>query len=237
MPEINLNNPEISSETAQEQESSQDKSIETEATQKPAQKTVSEEDPSIVEENISVARSAPDVVVESLHSTTVAEATDIPTANAPNQETNADLKKKRASSEGNAPDKAKPAKDKAPAVENKPFNEFVQQDYLPALKQGLQKQGIQDIDLAFEKQTIPINGYRQSECWQVIGHWNSKQYEFRVYFPSEDIQGQRAFSCADYKTHPSTLEPFLIDERRVTLDLLVFGVVQRLNAQKWLGRN
>ncbi|MGB3208973.1 MAG: DUF2996 domain-containing protein, partial [Crinalium sp.] len=36
---------------------------------------------------------------------------------------------------------------------------------------------------------------------------------------------------------PSTLEPFLIDERKVTLDLMVFGVIQRLNAQKWLVRN
>jgi len=36
---------------------------------------------------------------------------------------------------------------------------------------------------------------------------------------------------------PSTLEPFLIDERKVTLDLMVFGVMQRLNGQKWLERN
>jgi len=33
------------------------------------------------------------------------------------------------------------------------------------------------------------------------------------------------------------LEPFLIDERKVTLDLMVFGVMQRLNGQKWLERN
>ncbi len=36
-------------------------------------------------------------------------------------------------------------------------------------------------------------------------------------------------SCADYNRYLRILEPFLIDERRVTLDLLVFGVVQRLN--------
>jgi len=33
------------------------------------------------------------------------------------------------------------------------------------------------------------------------------------------------------------LEPFLIDERKAPLDLLVFGVIQRLNAQKWLQAN
>ena len=37
--------------------------------------------------------------------------------------------------------------------------------------------------------------------------------------------------------HPATIEPFLLDERKITLDLLVFGVIQRLNAQKWLGGN
>jgi hypothetical protein len=29
----------------------------------------------------------------------------------------------------------------------------------------------------------------------------------------------------------------MIDERRVTLDLMVFYTVQRLNGQKWLARN
>jgi hypothetical protein len=29
----------------------------------------------------------------------------------------------------------------------------------------------------------------------------------------------------------------MIDERKVTLDLIVFYTMQRLNAQKWLARN
>ena len=46
------------------------------------------------------------------------------------------------------------------------------------------------------------------------------------------------FICsADKFTLISTIEPFLGDERKINLDLLVFGVVQRLNAQKWLTRN
>lgn len=51
MAEVNLNNSEVSSDTAKEKasngSSNQDESSQTEATQKPAQKTVSEEDPSI----------------------------------------------------------------------------------------------------------------------------------------------------------------------------------------------
>jgi hypothetical protein len=33
------------------------------------------------------------------------------------------------------------------------------------------------------------------------------------------------------------LESFLIDEKRITLALLVSRTVQRLNGQKWLGPN
>lgn len=139
---------------------------------------------------------------------------------------------------GDKPAAAKAAKkEKAPAVEDKPFAEFMQQDYLPALKKILAEQGVQNLELTFEKQKVPIAGYNQDECWQVVGHWqNGVRHQFNVYFPQEDIQGQRAFSCNE-GSKPSTLEPFLIDERKVTLDLMVFGVMQRLNAQKWLTRN
>jgi hypothetical protein len=33
------------------------------------------------------------------------------------------------------------------------------------------------------------------------------------------------------------LESFLIDEKRMSLPLLVSRLLQRLNGQKWLGRN
>ena len=146
-------------------------------------------------------------------------------------------KKAAADAAGEKP-AAKAKKEKAPAVEDKPFAEFIQQNYLPALKAGLEGQGIEDLDLTFEKQRIPIMGYEQApECWQVIGRWNSDRRQFIVYFFSENIQGQRGFSYAENRGKPSTMEPFLIDERKVTLDLLVFGAIQRLNAQKWLVRN
>lgn len=137
---------------------------------------------------------------------------------------------------GDKPAAAK--KEKKPAVEDKPFAEFIQQDYLPALKSALAQQGVKDLELTFEKQKVPIAGYNQTDaCWQIMGRWqNGGQRQFNLYFPQEDIQGQRAFSCNE-GPQPSTLEPFLIDERKVSLDLMVFGVVQRLNGQKWLVRN
>ena len=143
-----------------------------------------------------------------------------------------------AKAEGDKPAAKAAKKEKAPAVEDKPFIEFIQQHYLPTLKTAFAKQGVQNLNLTFEKQKVPIAGYNQSdECWQVIGRWeNGAWHQFNIYFPEEDIQGQRAFSCNE-GSKPSTLEPFLIDERKVTLDLMVFGLMQRLNGQKWLARN
>jgi len=135
---------------------------------------------------------------------------------------------------------AKPAaakKEKGPAVEDKPFADFIQQDYLPALKSALSKQGVAELELTFKKQQVAVPGYNQTDCWQIVGRWqNGSSRQFNIYFPQEDIQGQRAFSCNE-GPQPSTLEPFLIDERKVNLDLMVYGVVQRLNGQKWLTRN
>ena len=229
-----------------------------------------------------VEQQAPSVSEEHSPSTDSQQATDIPTANAPDPtavhpdlnpdtaedkssdavsnpdesaETKPAAKKAATSPKGDKPaakaagDKPaakeagdKPAakaakKEKAPAVEDKPFAEFIQQNYLPALKTALADQGVKDLDLTFEKQKVPIAGYNQADdCWQVMGRWQNGLRQFNLYFPKEDIQGQRAFSCNE-GSKPSTLEPFLIDERKVTLDLMVFGVIQRLNGQKWLTRN
>ena len=135
---------------------------------------------------------------------------------------------------------AKPKKEKPPALEDKPFTEFMQHDYLPALQQSLEKQGMPGIDLTFAKQTIPVNGFAQAPaCWQVMGKWSVNQQfrQFNLYFFEESLQGQRGFSYTESKAKPSTLESFMIDERKITLDLLVACTLQRLNGQKWLARN
>src|SRR6478672_767873 len=152
-------------------------------------------------------------------------------------EAEGDAKQPAAKAKGDEAEAKPPKKEKAPAFEDKPFTEFIQQDYLPALKNALEGQGVQGLELNFAKQKIQVSGLSKNpDCWQVTGRWQKGQRQFQLYFPNEDIQSQRAFSCGE-GSKPSTLEPFLIDERKVTLDLLVFGVVQRLNAQKWLVRN
>ncbi|BAZ43524.1 hypothetical protein NIES4102_05250 [Chondrocystis sp. NIES-4102] len=133
---------------------------------------------------------------------------------------------------------AKAKKPKEPSIEEKPFSEFIQEHYLPALKEAMAKQGIEDAELTFVQQAVPIKGANNNEpCWQVRGKWQKGDRAFNIYFPDESISGQKAFSYTTYDNNPSTIESFMIDERKVTLDLLVMYTIQRLNAQKWLTRN
>jgi Protein of unknown function (DUF2996) len=136
------------------------------------------------------------------------------------------------------PSAKKAAKEKPPALESKPFVDFIQQDYLPALTQALADRGVTDLHVALERSKIAVKGFETApECSQVIGSWNDGQRQFNVYFFENDIQGQRAISCVDLGHTASTIESFLVLERKITLDLLVLGLVLRLNSQKWLLRN
>lgn len=140
----------------------------------------------------------------------------------------------QAASEGK-PAKA-PKKEKPPALEAKPFEEFINQDYLPALKQTLPKMGLTDVDLKFEKKRMPVTG-DNDDCWQVIGTWLGGKRQFIVAFSKNDIQAPKFYCCADNGAKPSMLESFMIDERKVSLDLLLLYTMQRLNGEKWLLRN
>jgi hypothetical protein len=132
----------------------------------------------------------------------------------------------------------KAVKEKLPAVEAKPFTDFIQQDYLPALTKALADRGVTDLHIALERSKIAVKGFETApECSQVIGTWNGGKRQFNIYFFEDDIQGQRAVSCVDLGHTASTIESFLVLERKITLDLLVLGLVLRLNSQKWLLRN
>lgn len=172
----------------------------------------------------------PSVAGEPVPSRDEPVASSLPTANTPNPKTAPAQDKPDAAAKA-------PKKEKPPAVEDKPFEEFIQQEYLPALQKAIVAEGVPDVELTFAKQKYAITGFNfAEECWQIIGSWQDGQRQFNVYFPDADIQGQKGFSCHEGKK-PSTLESFLIDERKITLDLLVTRLVYRLNGQKWLGRN
>ncbi|MEL6157660.1 MAG: DUF2996 domain-containing protein [Cyanobacteria bacterium J06554_11] len=145
---------------------------------------------------------------------------------------------------------AKPAADKKPAakkkekppkVEDKPFNEFMEQHYLPSLKEAMAKEGIDDLSLEFAQRKLEVMGQNDAEpYWQVQGQWaedGESQRQFNIAFIDEDIKGQKVFTLTANGAKPSTIEQFMGDERRITLDLMVLYTVQRLNGQKWLTRN
>ena len=132
----------------------------------------------------------------------------------------------------------KPKKEKAPALEDKPFEEFITQYFIPGLTQTLSKVGVTDLELKLEKKPLPIPGMADvGTISQVVGSFQNGQKRFGIGFVKDDIQGQKVFYWADNGAHPSALESFMIDERRVTLDLMVLYAVQRLNGQKWLTGN
>jgi hypothetical protein len=140
-----------------------------------------------------------------------------------------------------APPEAAPAKkEKAPAVEDKALPDFMAQDCLPALQKSLGDKGVAGLDLKFAKQKVAVKGYEAApECWQVVAQWQVEKQprQFNIYFFDENLQGARGFSYSIGNVKPSTMESFRIDERKMSLDLLVSGVLQRLNSQKWLARN
>jgi hypothetical protein len=157
------------------------------------------------------------------------------------EETNPQAPKTEApKAKADAAGEAKPAKakkEKPPALEDKPFTDFITQDFMPALTQTLSKTGIQDLDLKFEKRPMPIAALGNTDYWQLIGHWHGGNRQFIILFSKEDIQSAKFFCYADNGATPSTIESFMIDERKVNLDLLLLYTVQRLNGQKWLVRN
>jgi len=61
------------------------------------------------------------------------------------------------------------------------------------LKTAFAKQGVQNLELTFEKQKVPIAGYNQDDCWQVKGRWqNGIMHQFNI-FSSRRYSRARAF--------------------------------------------
>ncbi|PZO19873.1 MAG: DUF2996 domain-containing protein [Leptolyngbya foveolarum] len=132
-------------------------------------------------------------------------------------------------------------KEKPPKLEDKPFNEFMEQHYLPSLKEAMADEGINDLNLEFAKRKLEVMGQSgDDDYWQVKGDWEEPgegQRQFNIAFIDEDISGQKVFTLTSNGAKPSTIEQFMGDERRITLDLMVLYTLQRLNGQKWLTRN
>ena len=125
------------------------------------------------------------------------------------------------------------AKVKPPAPEDRPFEEFVPQLLLPALSREVEAYGGPAPELSFEQGAMPVVG---SPCWMVKGSLPGER-RFWLCFTAADISSAKTIAVSEGGGEPSLLESFLIDEKKITLALMVSRLVQRLNGQKWLGPN
>ena len=128
----------------------------------------------------------------------------------------------------------KPAvKPKPPKPEDKPFPEFIDTLFLPAVAKQLLKNGITADRLERIDGDRPVVG---GNCPMVVGDLPGGR-RFWLCFAKEDINSGKVIALADPGSDPTLLESFLIDEKRMSLALLVSRLLQRLNGQKWLGGN
>lgn len=134
---------------------------------------------------------------------------------------------------------SKPKKEKPPKLEDKPFNEFMEQHFVPALDKALGDDGWDEVKLSLVEAPLAVKGAdKQETYWQLQGqHPSDLAHSFNIVFTKDDIKSSKYFYYSQGDAPASTVEQFMGDERRITLDLMVMYTLQRLNGQKWLSRN
>ncbi len=125
----------------------------------------------------------------------------------------------------------KPAK--PPKLEDKPFDEFINNHLIPELKSSIEDKGTLVCDIKLIEGIRPVVG---GKCWMVFCEM-SEQRKFWLCFNKKIITSDKTILLAESNSEPSIVESFLIDEKKTTLALLISRVLQRLNGQKWVGAN
>ncbi|KAL0417938.1 UNVERIFIED_CONTAM: MLO-like protein 1 [Sesamum radiatum] len=126
---------------------------------------------------------------------------------------------------------------KAPA---KALPQLMDEDVIPALKATLEaQQDISQLQLSFNENKsllsllcISITAIFHTIYYNVEGALLKKgsPYTFWAFFP-DGINGPKGFSLSSYGSGVSTVEPFLVDEKKPTAKHVVFWVEKRLAAQ------
>ena len=135
--------------------------------------------------------------------------------------------------ENNTPVKTTPKPKKELPIEKKPFQEFINMHLIPALKEEIDQRGLEINNINLENTKRPIAG---DKCW-VINCDIKDTCSFWLSFEEEDISSLKSISLSKPNQKPSIIESFLIDEKRITLKLIISRVLQRLNGQKLIGVN
>ena len=127
--------------------------------------------------------------------------------------------------------KTKPVKE--PPIEKKPFLEFINDYLIPEIKNEFKLKGKEVNKINLQKTHRPI---AEDICWVIYCEINDT-CNFWLSFEKDDITSLKSFSlCKNYEK-PSIIESFLIDEKKITLKLIISRILQRLNGQKLIGAN
>ncbi|CAL5196000.1 unnamed protein product [Lathyrus oleraceus] len=130
-------------------------------------------------------------------------------------ETKGEVKAAAAAPKAATGKKAPPAK--APV---KPLPQMMEEDVIPSLKTILESnKDLSDIELVFQDNKLEGSFLKKGN-----------PYSFWAFFPT-GITGPKGFSLSSYNSGASTVEPFLIDEKKITSKHIVFWVEKRLAAQ------
>ena len=156
----------------------------------------------------------------------------IPAENDPKTKNNSaakvDLKE-----ENSIPAKNDPKPKKELPIEKKPFQEFVNVHLIPSLIEEINQRGLEINYINLQNTNRPIAG---DKCW-VINCEIKDTCNFWLSFEKDDISSLKSISLSKPNQTPSIIESFLIDEKRITLKLIISRVLQRLNGQKLIGVN
>ena len=135
--------------------------------------------------------------------------------------------------ENDPPVKSIPQIKKELPIEKKPFQEFINIHLIPALTEEIKQRGLEITNINLKNTNRPIAG---DKCWVIYCEIKNTCI-FWLSFEKEDISSVKSISLSKPNQKPSIIESFLIDEKRITLKLIISRVLQRLNGQKLIGVN
>ena len=142
-----------------------------------------------------------------------------------------DINEKKVGEENLKPLKIKPKKELP--IEKKPFDEFIKDHLLPSIIHEFKVRGFEVADINLKNTSRPIAG---DKCWVIFCEIKDI-CNFWLSFEKEDISSLKSISLCKSDQKPSVIESFLIDEKRITLKLIISRILQRLNGQKLIGIN
>ncbi|KAM3325840.1 hypothetical protein P3S67_000965 [Capsicum chacoense] len=129
-------------------------------------------------------------------------------------------KKESETAEETGPAKPKPKLKAAAKAPAKSLAQMMEEDVIPSLKAIFEAQNdIRELDLSFNDNKLEGSFLKKGN-----------PYSFWAFFP-DGLTGPKGFSLSSYGSGVSTVEPFLVDEKKITAKHVVFWVEKRLAAQ------